>query len=174
MFDDAQTRECPRNNLPAVALHRKWLSSTACVVVLCCTSAQADDYLPTVAEAHEFLADAFQRYRVSYTVRYGPGYGDRYKGGVASYAGNECHSELRSAQGSAAGYAIDWSVISRIQTSDPLEIYFSGQIFRNPQSDGDRYFSSFDLYYPDPKVRQSAFNAFEVLRRSCQRHSRFD
>jgi hypothetical protein len=174
MFDDAQIGEQRATRLPGVTPHLKWRSIAGCALFLCCASAFADDAMPTVAEAHRFLADLFQRYRVSYTVRYGPGYGDRYKGGVASYAGSECHSELRWAQGSAAGYAVDWSVISSIQISDPLAISFSGQIFRNPQSDGDRYFSSFDLYYPGRQVRQGAFNAFEVLRGSCQRHSRFD
>jgi len=152
----------------------KCLFSAGFALFLCCINAFADDFLPTVAEAHEFLADTFQRYPVAYAVRYGEDYGDRDKGRVASYAGDQCHSELRSERGSAAGYAIDWSVISGMRTSDPLEIYFSGQIFRNPQSGGDRLFTSFNLYYPDAKVRQSAFNAFQVLRESCRRHSRFD
>jgi hypothetical protein len=150
------------------------LLSVAFALFSSCANAFGNDPLPTVAEAHEFLADSFQRYPVAYTVRYGADYGDRYRGRVASYAGDQCHSELRSERGSAAGYAIDWSVISGMRTSDPLEIYFSGQIFRNPQSGGDRLFTSFDLYYPDAKVRQSAFNAFEVLRESCRKHSRFD
>jgi hypothetical protein len=154
--------------------HQKRLFSVGFALFFSCMSAFGNDSAPTVAEAHEFLADSFQRYPVTYVVWYGGNYGDNYRGRVASYTGDQCHSELRSARGSALGYAIDWSVISRIQTSAPLEIYFSGQIFRNPQSDGDKHFSSFDLYYPDFKVRQSAFNAFEVLRNSCQRTSKFD
>jgi hypothetical protein len=175
MFGDAQTGTWRLTSVPGVKRSIDRLSCAGLALLFfCCANAFADGPVPTVAEAHQFLADTFQRYPVAYAVRYGNDYGDRYKGRVASYAGSECHSELRSTRESASGYAIDWSVVGSIQTSDPLGIYFSGQIFRDPRSDGDRLFSSFDLYYPDARVRQSAFNAFELLRQSCRRYSKFD
>jgi hypothetical protein len=174
MFVAEQTGASRRNNVRRVDHHLKSLIGGGLALFLCGMNALADEFVPTVAEAHEFLADTFQRYPVSYVVRYGPDYGDRYKGWVAAYGGNDCHSQLRPGRGSAPGYAIDWSVIASIQTANPSEIYFSGQIFSDPPADGDRYFSSFDLYYPDPGVRQRAFKAFEVLRKSCRKLSKFD
>ena len=153
---------------------RMHLFSAGLALFLCCMNAFGADPAPTVAEAHDFLTGMFQRYAVRYVVWYGNAYDDNYGGRVASYSGNECRSELRFGQDPALAYAIDWSVISTIANSGPGEIYFTGQIVRTPQKDGDRYFGGFQLDYPDSTLPKSAFNAFELLRRSCKKTSKFD
>ena len=156
------------------ALCRKYLSGTGLALCFGCMNAFGADPAPTVAEAHDFLTGMFQRYAVKYVVWYGNAYDDNYGGRVASYSGNECRSELRFGEDSARAYAIDWSVISTIANAGPREIYFTGQIVRTPHKDGDRYFGGFQLDYPDTTLPKSAFNAFELLRRSCKKTSKFD
>src|SRR5476649_310805 len=85
MLAAAQTAKGRRNSVGGVKHQLECLIGAGIALGSCCMNAAADNFVPTVAEAHEFLADTFQRYPVSYVVRYGPDYGDRYKGWVAAY-----------------------------------------------------------------------------------------
>ena len=139
---------------------------------LCCGSASAA-FGPraTVAEAHELLASTFARYRIGYVVWYGPGLFDNFKGHAAYYGGADCVSELGSDRASRA-FAVDWSLVSGIDESGGEAIYVKGQLMRTAQYAHD--YTNFHLYFPDPRIARRVTNALELVRRSCQRTTKFD
>jgi hypothetical protein len=140
---------------------------------LCCGSAfGAFGPRPTVAEAHEFLASTFARYRIGYVVWYGPGLTDNFKGHAAYYGGADCVSELGADRASRA-FAVDWSLVSGIEESGAEAIYVRGQLMRTVQYAHHDY-ANFHLYFPDPRVARRVSNALELVRRACQRASKFD
>jgi len=144
------------------------------VFVLCCGSAVAAfGPRPTVAEAHEFLATTFARYRIGYVVWYGPGLTDNFKGFAAYYGGADCVSELGADRASRA-FAVDWSLVSGIDESGGEAIYVKGQLMRPAQYAPHHDYANFHLYFPDPRVARRVTNALELVRRSCQRASKFD
>jgi isocitrate lyase len=68
---------------------------------------------------------------------------------------------------------VDWSRVSAVQMSGADAIYVSGQLIRAAQNPDARDYANFHLYFPNAKVARSVSNAFEVLRLSCQRSSKF-
>jgi hypothetical protein len=146
----------------------------ALALFLFSTGAPAQVYVmpPTPFEAHEFLAATFQRYRIDYVVWYGAGTRDNYRGRTEFYGGRDCHSELGTGRANRA-FAVDWSRISSVERSGSEAIYVSGQLIRTASSPDARDYANFHLYFPNAKVARSVSNAFEVLRLSCQRGSKF-
>jgi hypothetical protein len=156
-----------------VATMRVGLLGAMLVSLLCCGSASAAySPQPTVAEAHEFLASTFARYRIGYVVWYGPGLTDNYKGHAAYYGGADCVSELGADRASRA-FAVDWSLVAGIDPSGAEAIYVRGQLMRTAQYAQHDY-ANFHLYFPDPRVARRVAVALELVRRSCRRQSQFD
>jgi hypothetical protein len=154
---------------------RHRLAGVALGFLLCGTNAGAQTYgpPPTIGEAHEFLASTFQRYAIGYVVWHGGGTRDNHKGRVDFYGGRDCYSELGTGR-SGRAFAVDWSLISAVAMSGVEGIYVTGQLVRTSQNPGAWPQANFHLYFPDAGVARSVSNAFEILRRSCLRRSRFD
>lgn len=148
----------------------------ALALLLCAGTASGQGYgppAPTLAEAHEFLASTFQRYSVRYVVWHGAGTHGNSRGRAGYYGGRDCTSEVGTGQSNRA-FAVDWSLISRVEKSGEDAIYVSGQLVRAAQNPDARHEANFHLYFPDAGVARSVLNALEMLRSSCQRRSRFD
>jgi hypothetical protein len=147
----------------------------ALALFLCCANVSAQDYSPpaTIAEAHEFLGSTFQRYSIGYVVWHGDGLRDNRQGRAGYYGGRDCYSEVGTGQ-STRVFAVDWSLVSRVERSGAEAIYVSGQLLRASQDSGGRHEANFHLYFPNAKVSGSVLHAMELLRSSCQRHSKFD
>lgn len=127
-----------------------------------------------VAQAHQHLADTFNRQAVTYAVWYGLRQGQYHRGLHASYSGSGCASELRSAT-SGGQFGVDWSAISAVEHSGPEGLYVVGHLLRPVHAEGNRHYVNFHLVFPDRRHARSAMNALELLRRSCDRRSsRFD
>jgi hypothetical protein len=149
----------------------------ALALLLCGTGAfgsMNDGRPPTVADAHEFLRDAFTRYAIGYVLWHGPGTRDYYKGWSVYYGGNGCASEFGGADPSSRIFAVDWSLISSVQTSGSQAIYVVGQLHR-PARFADRpNYANFHLNLPDPGLARSVTRAMDFLRASCVRRTKFD
>ena len=161
----------------------RFLAGVAAALLLGATGAAAQDRGPPPSpnEAHQFLAELFQRYSIGYVVWHGGRVGDNDRGRAGYYGGRDCFSELgtdRNYRTDPAGraFAVDWSLVSLVERSGPEAIYVTGQLVRPARNEGagGRRYANFHLYLPDAGVSRSVFNAFEVLRSACQRHSRFD
>jgi hypothetical protein len=154
---------------------RSSLAGAALALLLCGThaAAQYSSPPPTVAEAHEFLGSTFLRYSISYVVWHGGHLRDNRRGRAEYYGGRDCYSEVGTGSSNRV-FAVDWSVISRVEMSGREAIYVSGQLVRASQDPFVRRESNFHLYFPNASVARSVANALEILRSSCQRHSKFD
>lgn len=155
---------------------RHRLAVAALAFLLCSTNAAAQAYgppPPTIGEAHEFLAGTFNRYAIDYVVWHGRGLRDFHRGRAGYYGGRDCYSELGAGSAGRA-FAVDWSLISAVERSGAEAIYVTGQLVRTSQDPGVWREANFHLYFPDARVSRSVSNAFELLRASCQRRSRFD
>jgi hypothetical protein len=154
----------------------RFLIAAALALSLCGTNAIAafdDGPPPSANEAHAFLAETFQRYAMGYVVWYGGRTTQNHRGRAGYYGGQDCHSEF-GIERSGSAFAVDWSMISSIEISGTDGIYVMGQLARPAQHAGGRHYTNFHIYSPDARVSRSVWNAFEVLRSSCQRRSRFD
>jgi hypothetical protein len=145
----------------------------AFALLLCCANAFADGPPPSANEAHDFIADTFQRYSIGYVVWYGGKIGDNSRGHAGAYSGRDCYSEV-SDERSGRVFAVDWSTISSVQPSGADGIYVMGQLVRPAQYGFGRRYSNFHVYSPDAKVSRSLLNAFQLLYGICQKRSRFD
>lgn len=154
---------------------KRFLAEAVLALFLCCGNAlaQVSAPTPTLAEAHAFLASTFQRYSVDYTLWYGGGTRDHYRGRVMNYGGRDCHSQLDTGLANRA-FAVDWSMISAVELSGAEAVYVSGQLLRVAQNPDARHYANFHLYFPDTRLTRSVANAFALLRASCQQRSRFD
>jgi len=154
----------------------RFLAGAGLALLLCGTGASGQAYGPppaTIAEAHEFLGNTFKRYSIGYVVWHGRGQSDNHQGRAGYYGGRDCFSEVGSGL-SSREFAVDWSLISRVDMSGLEAIYVSGQLMPASQNAGARREANFHLYFPDATVARSVANAFEILRSSCKRRSRFD
>lgn len=153
----------------------RFLAGAALAFSLCCSSAsaQVNAPMPTLAEAHAFLANTFQRYSVDYTLWYGGGTRDHYRGRVLNYGGRDCFSQMDTGLANRA-FAVDWSLISAVELSGAEAVYVSGQLLRVAQNPDARHYANFHLYFPDTRLTRSVASAFALLRASCQQQSRFD
>lgn len=150
---------------------RSLLAGAALALFLCATNASAQAYgpPPSLAEAHAFLGNTFNRYSIGYIVWHGARGND--KGRAGYYGGRDCYSEVGTGSSHSA-FAVDWSLISAVERSGPEAIYVTGQLVR--PVDGGRRNANFHLYFPDAAVSRSVLNAFELLRSSCRQRSKFD
>lgn len=135
--------------------------------------AQTNAPAPALAEAHAFLANTFQRYSVDYTLWYGGGTRDHYRGRVLNYGGRDCFSQMDTGRVNRA-FAVDWSLVSAVELSGAEAVYVSGPLLRVAQNPDARHYANFHLYFPDPRLTRSVANALALLRASCQQRSRFD
>jgi hypothetical protein len=155
-------------------MDRKAFFGAALALLMWCTSVPAQVYVmpPTAFEAHEFLASTFQRYRIDYVVWYGAGTRNNYRGRTEFYGGRDCYSELGTGRANRA-FAVDWSRVSAVEMSGADAIYVSGQLIHASNNADARDYANFHLYFPNAKLARSVSNAFEILRLSCQRSSKF-
>ena len=153
----------------------RFFAGAALALFLCFgnASAQVHAPAPTLAEAHAFLASTFQRYSVDYTLWYGGGTRDHYRGRVMNYGGRDCFSQMDTGLANRA-FAVDWSLISAVEFSGAEAVYVSGQLMRVAQNPDARHYANFHLYFPDSRLTRSVANAFALLRSACQQRSRFD
>jgi hypothetical protein len=126
---------------------------------------------PTLAEAHAFLGDTFNRYSIAYVVWHGAR--GSAKGRAGYYGGRDCLSEIGTGSSNRA-FAVDWSLISAVERSGPDAIYVIGQLVRPVGHPEGRRDANFHLYFPNAVVSRSVLNAFELLRGSCRQRSKFD
>lgn len=159
----------------------RFLVGAALALLLGCTnlSAQHSAPPPTVAEAHAFLADTFRHHAIGYVVWHGGRMSDNRRGRAGYYGGRDCGSEIGTfgagtAATSTRAFGVDWSQVSSVEMSGVEAIYVRGDLVRASQSEYDRREANFHLYFPDARVSRSVLNAFELLRQSCLRRSRFD
>lgn len=134
--------------------------------------AQSGAPAPTLAEAHDFLASTFQRYLVDYSVWYGRGTRDHYRGRVLGYGGRDCFSQIDTGLANRA-FAVDWSLVSSVEFSGAEALYVSGQLLRVAQNPDARHYANFHLHLPDPRLTRSVASALALLRTACQQRSRF-
>ncbi len=153
----------------------RFLAGAALALCLCCgnAAAQVNAPTPTLAEAHAFLASSFQRYSVDYTLWYGGGTRDHYRGRVLGYGGRDCFSQMETGLANRA-FAVDWSLVSAVELSGAEAVYVSGQLMRVAQNPDARRYANFHLYFPDTRLTRSVANAFALLRSACAQRSRFD
>jgi hypothetical protein len=151
------------------------LAGAVLALSLCCGTASAQVYVPppTPNEAHAFLADAFRRYLVEYTLWYGAGTRDHYRGRVLNYGGQDCYSQVDTGHANRA-FAVDWSKVSAVELSGAEAVYVSGQLMHVAQNPDTRHYANFHMYFPDTRLTRSVANAFSLLRTACQQRSRFD
>ena len=154
---------------------KRFLAGAAVTLLFCAMPARAQTSAPapTLAEAQAFLASTFQRYSVDYTLWYGGGTRDHYRGRVMNYGGRDCHSQLDTGLANRA-FAVDWSLVSAVELSGAEAVYVSGQLMRVAQNPDARHYANFHLYFPDTRLTRSVASAFALLRSACQQHSRFD
>jgi hypothetical protein len=156
---------------------RRRLAGAVLALFLCAAQASghalAQEYAPppTLAEAHAFLADTFNRYSIGYIVWHGARGSARGRAGY--YGGRDCLSEIGTGS-SRRAFAVDWSLISAVERSGPDALYVIGQLVRPVDNPEGRRDANFHLYFPNAAVSRSVQNAFELLRGSCRQRSRFD
>ena len=149
------------------------MRSLALALMLCCANAFADGPPPSANEAHDFLAEIFQRYSMGYVVWYGETTTSNSKGRAGYYGGRDCYSEVGDRRSNRA-FAVDWSTISSVQSSGADGIYVMGPLERTVQRWNGQPYVNFHIYSPDAGVSKSVQRAFQVLRSACVKRSRFD
>ena len=151
---------------------RNTLLGSVLAFFLCGTNAFGQVSARRRARRNARILAAF--FSASHRVRslHGPRHA-RYKRGRRGLCRQGCYSELGTEQGGRA-FAIDWSVISAVNFSDAAVLYVSGQLVRAARDPGAWHYANFHLYFPDAKLTRSVSNALALLRRSCERRSRFD